>query len=39
MMASAPAVVTHLLDNPGSYLSPINRFLRLSSLDDLLKGY
>ena len=39
MLTDTPAVATHLLDNPGSYLSPINRFLRLSSLDDLLKGY
>ena len=35
MMTSAPAVATHLLDNPDSYLSPIGRFLRRSSLDEL----
>ena len=35
MMTIAPAVATHLLDNPDSYLSPIGRFLRRSSLDEL----
>jgi len=35
MMIGAPAVATHLLDNPDSYLSPIGGFLRLSSLDEL----
>ena len=35
MMTSTPAVATHLLDNPDSYLSPIGGFLRLSSLDEL----
>jgi O-antigen biosynthesis protein WbqP len=35
MMIDAPAVATHLLDNPDSYLSPIGGFLRLSSLDEL----
>jgi len=35
MMTSTPAVATHLLDNPDSYLSPIGRSLRLSSLDEL----
>jgi len=35
MMAGTPAVATHLLDNPDSYLSPIGGFLRLSSLDEL----
>jgi O-antigen biosynthesis protein WbqP len=35
MLISTPAVATHLLDNPDSYLSPIGGFLRLSSLDEL----
>jgi O-antigen biosynthesis protein WbqP len=35
MLTDAPAVATHLLDNPDSYLSPIGSFLRLSSLDEL----
>ena len=35
MLTDAPAVATHLLDNPGAYLSPIGGFLRRSSLDEL----
>ena len=35
MLIGTPAVATHLLDNPDSYLSPIGRFLRRSSLDEL----
>ena len=35
MLIDTPAVATHLLDNPDSYLSPIGGFLRLSSLDEL----
>ena len=35
MMIGTPAVATHLLDDPDSYLSPIGGFLRLSSLDEL----
>ncbi|MDC3262042.1 sugar transferase [Candidatus Pseudothioglobus singularis] len=35
MLTDAPAVATHLLDNPDVYLSPIGGFLRLSSLDEL----
>jgi O-antigen biosynthesis protein WbqP len=35
MLIDTPDVATHLLDNPNSYLSPIGRFLRLSSLDEL----
>ena len=35
MLTDTPAVATHLLDNPDSYLSPIGRFLRRSSLDEL----
>ena len=35
MRLDAPVVATHLLDNPGVYLSPIGSFLRKSSLDEL----
>jgi O-antigen biosynthesis protein WbqP len=35
MLIDTPAVATHLLDNPDSYLSPIGVFLRRSSLDEL----
>ena len=35
MLIDTPAVATHLLDNPDSYLSPIGGFLRRSSLDEL----
>ena len=35
MLTDTPAVATHLLDNPGSYLSPIGSLLRSSSLDEL----
>lgn len=35
MLTKTPEVATHLLDNPGSYLSPIGSFLRRSSLDEL----
>ena len=35
MLTDTPAVATHLLDNPGTYLSPIGGFLRRSSLDEL----
>jgi len=35
MLIDTPAVATHLLDNPDSYLSPIGSFLRRSSLDEL----
>jgi len=35
MSTGAPAVATHLLDNPDVYLSPIGGFLRRSSLDEL----
>jgi len=35
MLTDTPAVATHLLDNPNSYLSPIGGFLRRSSLDEL----
>jgi len=35
MRIDAPAVATHLLDNPDAYLSPIGGFLRSTSLDEL----
>jgi len=35
MLIGTPAVATHLLDNPDSYLSPIGGFLRRTSLDEL----
>ena len=35
MLTDTPAVATHLLDNPDVYLSPIGRFLRTTSLDEL----
>jgi O-antigen biosynthesis protein WbqP len=35
MLIDTPAMATHLLDNPESYLSPIGGFLRRTSLDEL----
>jgi O-antigen biosynthesis protein WbqP len=35
MRVGTPAVATHLLDNPDTYLTPIGSFLRKSSLDEL----
>lgn len=35
MRVGTPAVATHLLDDPNSYLSPVGGFLRRSSLDEL----
>ena len=35
MIVSTPAVASHLLSEPNSYLSPIGSFLRKSSLDEL----
>ena len=35
MLTGTPAVATHLLDNPDTYLSPIGGFLRSTSLDEL----
>jgi O-antigen biosynthesis protein WbqP len=35
MRVGTPAVATHLLADPDSYLTPIGRFLRKSSLDEL----
>ena len=35
MRSGTPAVATHLLQDPGAYLTPIGSFLRKSSLDEL----
>jgi O-antigen biosynthesis protein WbqP len=35
MRIDTPAVATHLLSNPDQYLTPIGKFLRKSSLDEL----
>jgi O-antigen biosynthesis protein WbqP len=35
MQIGTPAVATHLLNNPDTYLTPIGSFLRKSSLDEL----
>lgn len=35
MRVDAPIVATHLLDDPGRYLTPIGAFLRRTSLDEL----
>lgn len=35
MRTDAPVVATHLLGDPGSYLTPIGGFLRKTSLDEL----
>lgn len=35
MQMGTPAVATHLLNNPDTYLTPIGSFLRKSSLDEL----
>ena len=35
MRMGTPAVATHLLSSPGSFLTPIGSFLRRSSLDEL----
>lgn len=35
MRLDTPAVATHLLGNPDQYLTPIGRFLRRTSLDEL----
>ncbi len=45
MLLGAPAVATHLLENPDKYLTPSGSFLRKLSLDELpqlysvMKGY
>ena len=35
MRTDTPALATHLLDNPDRWLTPIGKFLRKSSLDEL----
>jgi O-antigen biosynthesis protein WbqP len=35
MRIDTPAVATHLLDNPDRWLTPMGKFLRKSSLDEL----
>lgn len=35
MRIDTPAVATHLLSNPDAYITPIGRFLRKTSLDEL----
>jgi O-antigen biosynthesis protein WbqP len=35
MRVGTPAVATHLLDNPGKYLTPVGSLLRKTSLDEL----
>ena len=35
MRVDTPAVATHLLDEPDQFLTPIGKFLRKSSLDEL----
>ena len=35
MKINTPAVATHLLKNPDQYLTPIGKFLRKTSLDEL----
>ena len=35
MRTGTPALATHLLNDPASYLTPIGAFLRKSSLDEL----
>lgn len=35
MCLSTPQIATHLLDNPETYITPLGRFLRRTSLDEL----
>lgn len=35
MRADTPAVATHLLENPEKYVTPVGRFLRKTSFDEL----
>lgn len=35
MVVDAPTVATHLMSDPGSYVTPVGEFLRRTSLDEL----
>ena len=39
MRTDTPVVATHLLSNPDAYLTPVGRFLRTTSLDELPQLY
>jgi O-antigen biosynthesis protein WbqP len=39
MRADTPVVATHLLANPDAYLTPVGKFLRTTSLDELPQLY
>ena len=39
MRSDTPVVATHLLTNPDAYLTPVGRFLRTNSLDELPQLY
>lgn len=39
MKINTPAVATHLLSNPNQYLTPVGKFMRKSSLDELPQLY
>lgn len=37
MRTDAPAIATHLMENPAAYITPVGAFLRKTSLDELLQ--
>ena len=39
MRSDTPVVATHLLSNPDAYLTPVGKFLRTTSLDELPQLY
>lgn len=39
MRSDTPVVATHLLANPDAYLTPVGKFLRTTSLDELPQLY
>jgi O-antigen biosynthesis protein WbqP len=39
MRSDTPVVATHLLTNPDAYLTPVGKFLRTTSLDELPQLY